>query len=380
MIYADNAATTKMSKTAIKAMLPFFDTLYGNPGSPHEAGRLAQEALWHAREEIAAVLHCSAKQIYFTSGGSESDNQALFSAASIGERLGRRHIISTAIEHPAVLRPLERLKKQGFDIELLPAHADGIVRPAELSAALRPDTALVSVMYANNEIGTIQPIREIGEICRERNVLFHTDAVQAAGQLDIDIERDCIDLLSLSAHKFHGPKGIGVLYAGKNVPLKSLILGGEQERGRRAGTENVASIAGMAAALREAHASLERTQAHLISLRDRLFSGLLRIPGSQANGSLSQRLPGNVNISIEGIEAEALLILLSERGICASSGSACASGSLEPSHVLLALGLSPALARSSLRLTLSDDNTAEEIDLIIRAVTECTGILRGTSD
>ncbi|MDO4266026.1 MAG: cysteine desulfurase family protein [Eubacteriales bacterium] len=376
MIYADNAATTKMSKAAIEAMLPFFDTLYGNPGSPHEAGRRAQEALWHAREQIAAVLHCSAKQIYFTSGGSEADNQALCSAAAIGERSGKRHIISTAIEHPAVLKPLEQLKKRGFDITLLPVHADGIVRPAELIAAIRPDTALVSVMYANNEIGTIQPVQEIGALCRERGILFHSDAVQAAGQLPVNIPRDGIDLLALSAHKFHGPKGIGVLYADVNAPLKSLILGGEQERGRRAGTENVAAIAGMAAALAEANASLDRSHKHLSILRERMLTGLLAIPGTRINGSLTKRLPGNINISFEGIEAELLLLLLSEHGICASSGSACASGSMEPSHVLLALGLSPTEARGALRLTLSGETTEDEADQIVCAVSECVSRLR----
>lgn len=379
MIYTDNAATTKMSKTAINAMLPYLDTIYGNPSSLHSAGQEAAEALLSSRKAIAEILGCNANEIYFTSGGSEADNQAIISAAFFGERKGKKHIISTAIEHHAVLHTLNKLEKQGFEITLLDAHDDGIVRTEDLVQAIRPDTALVTVMYANNEIGTIQPIREIGAICREKGIPFHTDAVQAVGHIDIDVQRDNIDMLSLSAHKFHGPKGIGVLYAKRGTVLTNLIEGGAQERGKRAGTENIPAIVSMTAALKEAAAHIEENAVRLTAMRDRLIEGLLEIPHTILNGDQSKRLPGNVNVCFEGIEGESLLLLLSEKGICASSGSACTSGSLDPSHVLLAIGRPHEIAHGSLRISLSEENTPDEIEYIVKTVPEVVGYLRGMS-
>ena len=353
-IYADNAATTKMSKAAINAMLPYFDEIYGNPSSLHSDGQRAAEALFDARERIAKCIGCSAKEITFTSGGSEADNQAIVSAARAGERKNKKHIISTAIEHHAVLHTLESLEKQGFDITLLPVSGDGFVTADQVKAAIRPDTCLVTVMYANNEIGTVQPIEEIGRVCRESGVLFHTDAVQAAGHLKIDVEKQNIDMLSLSAHKFHGPKGIGVLYSKKGIRLENIIYGGGQERGKRAGTENIPAVMGMAAALEDACAKIDENSVKISALRDRLIDGLSKIPHSVLNGSRENRLPGNVNFCFEGIEGESLLLLLDDKGISASSGSACTSGSLDPSHVLLALGRPHEIAHGSLRLSLGD--------------------------
>lgn len=378
-IYLDNAATTRVSDTALRAMLPYFREQYGNPSSLYAFGQQASEAMTCAREKIAALLHCEARELTFTSGGSEADNQAIRSAAAIGARKGKRHIVSTAFEHHAVLHTLARLRKEGFEVTLLDVHENGIILPEEVDAAIRPDTCLVTVMYANNEIGTIQPIQEIGRICRERGVLFHTDAVQAVGHLPVDVQAQNIDLLSLSAHKFHGPKGIGVLYARKGIALTPLIEGGAQERGKRAGTENVPAIAGMAAALEEACQNMEANQARISSLRDQLIRGLSQIPHSILNGDADRRLPGNVNFCFEGIEGESLLLLLDDRGICASSGSACTSGSLDPSHVLLAIGRPHEIAHGSLRLTLAEETTEQEIRYTIRAVTEVVAYLRGMS-
>lgn len=378
-IYLDNGATTKMSQTAIHAMLPYMDTIYGNPSSLHSAGQAAAEALADARQRIAACLGCSAAEITFTSGGSEADNQAILSAARLGARKGKRHIISTAFEHHAVLHTLKKLEKEGFTVTLLDVHENGIVLPEQVRDAIREDTCLVSVMYANNEIGSIQPIREIGAVCREKGVLFHTDAVQAAGHLPIHVQEQNIDMLSLSAHKFHGPKGIGVLYARKGILLTPLIEGGAQERGKRAGTENVPAIMGMAAALDEACEHLDENAAKLTGLRDKLIAGLSEIPHSILNGDAVHRLPGNVNFCFEGIEGESLLLLLDDKGICASSGSACTSGSLDPSHVLLAIGRVHDVAHGSLRLSLDESVTEAEIDYMIRAVTETVAYLRGIS-
>ena len=378
-IYLDNGATTKMSQTAIHAMLPYMDTIYGNPSSLHSAGQAAAEALADARQRIAACLGCSAAEITFTSGGSEADNQAILSAARLGARKGKRHIISTAFEHHAVLHTLKKLEKEGFTITLLDVHENGIVLPEQVRAAIREDTCLVTVMYANNEIGSIQPIREIGAVCREKGVLFHTDAVQAAGHLPIHVQEQNIDMLSLSAHKFHGPKGIGVLYARKGILLTPLIEGGAQERGKRAGTENVPAIMGMAAALDEACEHLDENAAKLTGLRDKLIAGLSEIPHSILNGDAVHRLPGNVNFCFEGIEGESLLLLLDDKGICASSGSACTSGSLDPSHVLLAIGRVHDIAHGSLRLTLSEETTAEDVAYTIQAVKEVVAYLRGMS-
>ncbi len=378
-IYADNAATTRMSKTAIQAMLPYFDTVYGNPSSLHSVGQQANEALTSARERIAAVLGCQPKEIYFTSGGSEADNQAIISAARLGQRQGKKHIISTAFEHHAVLHTLKRLEQEGFEVSLLDVHENGIVSAEEVADAIRPDTCLVTVIYANNEIGTIQPIVEIGAVCQAKGVLFHSDAVQAVGHLPIDVKTQHIDMLSLSAHKFHGPKGIGVLYARHGIRLTNLIEGGAQERGRRAGTENIPAIMGMAAALEEATANIERNARHLTALRDRLIAGLSAIPHSALNGDAERRLPGNVNFCFEGIEGESLLLLLDDRGICASSGSACTSGSLDPSHVLLAIGRPHEVAHGSLRLSLGEDASEAEIDALIEAVTEVVTYLRRMS-
>lgn len=378
-IYLDNAATTKMSKTAINAMLPYMDDVYGNPSSLHSAGQKANEALVNARERIAGLLGCEAREITFTSGGSEADNQAIVSAAKIGERSGKKHIISTAFEHHAVLHTLNKLEKQGFEITLLDVHENGIISPEQVLNAIREDTCLVTVMYANNEIGTIQPIEEIGHICKDKGVIFHTDAVQAAGHIHIDVKKQNIDMLSLSSHKFNGPKGVGALYARKGIPLTNLIEGGAQERGKRAGTENIPAIMGMAAALEEACSHIDENKEKLTALRDRLISGLSEIPHSILNGDAQRRLPGNVNFCFEGIEGESLLLLLDDKGICASSGSACTSGSLDPSHVLLAIGRVHEIAHGSLRLSLSDENTEEEIDYTVKAVKEVVEYLRKLS-
>ena len=378
-IYADNAATTKMSRTAIDAMMPFMESVWGNPSSLYSIGQEAREALEDCRARAAACIGAQPREIIFTSGGSEADNQAILSAAVSGAKKGKKHIISTAFEHHAVLHTLKKLEKQGFEITLLDVGSRGLVTPEQVAEAIRPDTCLVTVMYANNEIGTVQPVAEIGAVCRERKVLFHTDAVQAAGHLHIDVEAQNIDMLSVSAHKFHGPRGIGFLYARRGVILTSLIEGGAQERGKRAGTENLAAIAGMTAALEEAVSSIDSNAARLIPLRDRLIAGLDRIPYSELNGDAERRLPGNVNFCFEGIEGESLLLLLDDRGISASSGSACTSGSLDPSHVLLAIGRPHEVAHGSLRLTLGEDATEDEVDYIIKTVGEVVAYLRGMS-
>ena len=379
MIYADNAATTKMCPAAIQAMATCMEENYGNPSSLYAFGQQAREALEDARERIAACLGCTPREITFTSGGSEADNQAIFSAAKLGARKGKKHIISTAFEHHAVLHTLDTLKQQGFDITLLDVHKNGVVTAQQVQDAIREDTCLVTVMFANNEIGTIQPIAEIGKVCRERGVLFHTDAVQAVGHIPVNVARQNIDMLSLSAHKFHGPKGIGVLYAKRGIPLDSLIHGGAQERGKRAGTENLPAVVGMAAALEQAAANLDAYAAKLTPLRDRLIAGLDKIPYSELNGHREQRLPGTVNFCFEGIEGEALLLLLDDKGVCASSGSACTSGSLDPSHVLLAIGRPHEVAHGSLRLSLDDTITQDQVDYIIQAVTEVVRYLRSIS-
>ena len=378
-IYLDNAATTKMSKTAIDAMLPFMDKVYGNPSSLHSVGQSAAEALYDARERIAKCLGCTAREITFTSGGSEADNQAIITAAKIGSKKGKKHIISTAIEHHAVLHTLNKLKKDGFEITLLNVDQNGLIYPEQVKNAIREDTCLVSVMYANNEIGTIEPIKEIGKICREKGVLFHTDAVQAAGHFHIDVNEQNIDMLSISAHKFHGPKGIGALYSRKGIPLYTLIEGGAQEGGKRAGTENIPAITGMAAALEEATNSIDKNTEKISALRDKLIDGLSQIPHSVLNGDREKRLPSNVNFCFEGIEGESLLLLLDDKGICASSGSACTSGSLDPSHVLLAIGRVHDIAHGSLRLSLSEETTEEEIEYTIKSVKEVVEYLRKMS-
>ena len=378
-VYADNAATTQMSRAAIDAMLPYMETIYGNPSSLHSVGQQAAEALQNARERIAACLNAAPREIYFTSGGSEADNQAILSAARLGARKGKKHIISTAFEHHAVLHTLKKLEKEGFEIELLPVGAIGTITAQQVKSALRADTCLVTVMYANNEIGSILPIAEIGEVCREAGVLFHTDAVQAAGHVPIDVQAQHIDMLSLSAHKFHGPKGIGVLYARQGVPLTSLIEGGAQERGKRAGTENLPAIMGMAAALEDACAHIDENARKVSALRDRLIAGLSKIAHSALNGDPVNRLPGNVSFCFEGIEGESLLLLLDAKGICASSGSACTSGSLDPSHVLLAIGRPHEVAHGSLRLSLCEWNTDEDVDRILAAVPEVVAYLREMS-
>lgn len=379
MIYADNAATTKISDNAAAEMLDSMRNVYGNPSSLYELGQDAKMSLEDARNRIAAAIGAEAREITFTSGGSESDNQAIFSAAKLGEKKGKKHIISTAFEHHAVLHTLEKLKKQGFEIELLDVHKNGVVTAEQVRAAIRPETCLVSVMFANNEIGTIQPIKEIGAVCRENGVLFHTDAVQAAGHLPINVKEQNIDLLSLSAHKFHGPRGVGVLFARKGVVLDTLINGGAQERGKRAGTENLPAIRGMAVALEEACAKMDVNAERLSALRDRLIAGLNQIPYSELNGDEKLRLPSNVNFCFEGIEGESLLLLLDDKGICASSGSACTSGSLDPSHVLLAIGRPHEVAHGSLRLTLGEDATEQDVDYIIKSVTDVVTYLRGMS-
>ena len=378
-IYADNAATTKCSRRAIDAMLPCFDQVYGNPSSLHSVGQRAAEVLTDARARIAACLGALPSEIYFTSGGSEADNQAILSAAAAGVKKGKRHILSTAFEHHAVLRTLEKLKNQGFDVELLDVHSYGNITPEEVANAIREDTCLVTIMYANNEIGSVLPIAEIGKICREKKIPFHTDAVQAAGHLPIDVAAQNIDLLSLSAHKFHGPKGIGVLYAKKGFPLLPLIEGGAQERGTRAGTENLPAIAGMTVALEDACAHMQENAEKMTFLRDKLIRGLSGIPHAALNGDPVHRLPGNVNFCFEGIEGESLLLLLDSKGICASSGSACTSGSLDPSHVLLAIGRPHEIAHGSLRLSLSEENTEEEIDFMLKVIPEIVTYLRNMS-
>ena len=378
-IYADNAATTKMSRTAIDAMLPYMETYYGNPSSLHTVGQQAAEALMTARQTVAACLGCQPREITFTSGGSEADNQALVSAARIGERKGRKHIISTAFEHHAILHTLKKLEKEGFDVQLLDVGPTGTVTAQQVADAIREDTCLVTIMYANNEIGSILPIPEIGAVCREKGVLFHTDAVQAAGHLHIDVKAQDIDMLSLSAHKFHGPKGVGVLYARQGIPLTNIIEGGAQERGKRAGTENIPGIVSMAAALQEACAHIDENAAKVSALRDKLMAGLSQIPHSALNGDPVHRLPGNVNFCFEGIEGESLLLLLDAKGICASSGSACTSGSLDPSHVLLAIGRPHEVAHGSLRLSLCEWNTEEEVDYMLQVIPEVVAYLRGMS-
>lgn len=379
MIYADNAATTPMSEAAINAMTVCMRDTWGNPSSLYELGQRARETMEDARARVAACIGARPREIVFTSGGSEADNQALRSAAKIGAQRGKKHILSTAFEHHAVLHTLKKLEAEGFEVELLPVGPMGMVTAEQVARAIREDTAMVTVMYANNEIGSVLPIAEIGEICRERSVLFHTDAVQAAGHLPIDVKAQRIDLLSLSAHKFHGPKGIGALYVRQGLPLISLIEGGAQERGKRAGTENVPAIAGMAAALEASCAQMEENARHVSALRDRLIAGLSRIPHAALNGDPVNRLPGNVSFCFEGIEGESLLLLLDDRGICASSGSACTSGSLDPSHVLLSIGRPHEVAHGSLRLSLSEENTEADVDAILRAVPEIVAGLRNMS-
>ena len=378
-IYVDNAATTKTSRTAIEAMLPYMDKIYGNPSSLHSVGQAAADALRKAREGAAEVLGCEPNEITFTSGGSEADNQALVSAAAIGARKGKKHIISTAFEHHAILHTLKKLEKEGFEVTLLDVHENGMVSAQQVADAIREDTCLVSVMYANNEIGSIQPIAEIGAVCKEKGVIFHTDAVQAVGHVHINVKEENIDMLSLSAHKFHGPKGVGLLYARKGVRLTNIIEGGAQERGKRAGTENIPGIVGMVAALTEANANIDANAEKVSALRDRLIEGLEKIPHSALNGDRTKRLPGNVSFCFEGIEGESLLLLLDAKGICASSGSACTSGSLDPSHVLLAIGRPHEVAHGSLRLTLSEENTQEEVDYIIEETTKVVKYLRDLS-
>lgn len=375
-IYADNAATTKMSDVAVRAMLPYLQEIYANASSVHLLGQRSAAALFSARQQVAQVLNCAPKEVFFTSGGSEADNQALISAAALGKKQGKCHIVSTAMEHHAILHTLEALEAQGFTVTLLRPQADGIVTATQVAEAITDTTCLISVMYANNETGAIQPIREIGALCRKRGVLFHTDAVQAAGHLTINVQRDNIDMLSLSAHKFHGPKGIGLLFAKSNIQLTSLIRGGGQERGKRAGTENLPSIIGLATALKDAHEHMQQNTAYITGLRDALRNGLDKIDGAGFNGSREHCLPGTVNYSFQGVNGETLLSLLSNEGICCSSGSACSAGSLEPSHVLLALGLSHETAKSALRFSLCEYNTMDEIQTIITKVTEAVNRLR----
>lgn len=379
-IYADNAATTKISQTAMKAMISAMENSYGNPSSIHQIGMAANDALQTAREQIARCLGCMPKEIFFTSGGTESDNQAIVSAAMLGAKQNKRHIISTAFEHHAVLHTLRRLKEQGFEIQLLDVEAEGNITAAQVEEAIRPDTCLVTVMFANNEIGSVLPIAEIGEACRAHGVLFHTDAVQAAGHIPVNVKKQNIDMLSLSAHKFHGPRGIGALYVKRGIELTSLMEGGGQERGKRPGTENLPAIMGMAAALKEECTLMEQNEAKVTAMRDCLIQGLSQIPYSILNGSREKRLPGNVNFCFEGVSGESLLLLLDSRGICASSGSACASGALDPSHVLLSLGLAPEIAQGSLRISLDISNTEEEIDYMLEVIPQVVKQLRGMSD
>ncbi|WP_295307972.1 cysteine desulfurase family protein [Blautia sp.] len=379
-IYADNAATTKISQTAMNAMISAMENTYGNPSSLHQIGMEANDALQTAREQIARCLGCTPKEIFFTSGGTESDNQAIVSAAMLGARQNKRHIISTAFEHHAVLHTLRKLKDQGFEVQLLDVAAEGTITAAQVEEAIRPDTCLVTVMFANNEIGSILPIAEIGEVCRAHGVLFHTDAVQAAGHIPVNVKKQNIDMLSLSAHKFHGPRGIGALYVKRGIELTSLMEGGGQERGKRPGTENLPAIMGMAAALKEECALMEKNAVKVTAMRDRLIQGLFQIPYSILNGPRDKRLPGNVNFCFEGVSGESLLLLLDSKGICASSGSACASGALDPSHVLLALGLTPGIAQGSLRISLDSSNTEEEIDYMLEVISQVVDHLRGISD
>ena len=378
-IYADNAATTKMSRTAIDTMVKYMEETYGNPSSLYMIGQEAKEALEEARGTVAEVINAEPREIIFTSGGSEADNQAIVSAAAIGAKKGKKHIISSAFEHHAVLHTLAKMEKEGFEVTLLDVHEDGLVRPEEVEAAIRDDTCLVTIMAANNEIGTIQPIREIGRICREHGVIFHTDAVQAIGHIKIDVKEDNIDMLSASAHKFHGPKGTGFLYVKKGITLTNIIEGGAQERGKRAGTENVPGIMAMAAALKEAAENMDSAASHVRRMRDRLIAGLKEIPHSAINGDEEKRLPSNVNFCFEGIEGESLLLLLDQKGISASSGSACTSGSLDPSHVLLAIGRVHDVAHGSLRLSLGEDTTEEEVDYLVKSVAEVVKYLRSFS-
>ncbi len=378
-IYVDNAATTAMSDKAVEALTPYLKGVYGNPSSLHTVGQVAKEALEDARARFAKCINAEAKEIYFTSGGSEADNQCIRSAALNGLKKGKKHIISTAFEHHAVLHTLKKLEKEGFEVTYLDVHADGLVTAEQVAEAIRPDTALVTIMYANNEIGTIQPIQEIGEVCKTAGVVFHTDAVQAAGHILVDVKADNIDMLSVSAHKFHGPKGVGAIYCRKGILLNTFIEGGAQERGRRAGTENIGGVVSMTVALEEAVKNMAGNAVKLKKMRDRLIDGLLKIPHSRLNGDRKMRLPANVNMCFEGIEGEGLLLLLDAKGICASSGSACTSGSLDPSHVLLAIGLPHEVAHGSLRISLSEDNTDEDVDAILKAVPEVVGYLRNMS-
>lgn len=379
MIYADNAATTKMSRAAIDAMVNCMENIWGNPSSLYEFGQKAKEAITSAREKIAACINAEPNEIYFTSGGSESDNQAIISAAKVGAKKNKRHIISTAFEHHAVLHTLKKLEAEGFEIELLDVHENGVITPAQVENAIRKDTCLVTIMFANNEIGTIQPIAEIGAICRAKKVPFHTDAVQAAGHINIDVQKLNVDALSISAHKFHGAKGVGVLYARKNFQLTNIIEGGAQEKGKRAGTENVPAIVAMAAALEDACKNLDANNKKVLALREKLIDGLNKIPYSILNGDRKKRLPGNVNFCFEGIEGESLLLLLDDKNICASSGSACTSGSLDPSHVLLAIGRVHEVAHGSLRLSIDENNTEDDVEKIISAVAEVVEYLRNMS-
>ena len=379
MIYADNAATTRMSEAAINTMTELMKEGWGNPSSLYVHGQKAKEILEKAREEIAEIISAAPREIYFTSGGSEADNQAILSAAALGRKNGKMHIVSSAFEHHAVLHTLSKLEKEGFEITLLNVHEDGLIVPEEAAEAIRDDTCLVTIMYANNEIGTIQPIRKIGAVCREKGVLFHVDAVQAVGHIPVNVAEDNIDMLSASAHKFHGPKGVGFLYAKKGIRLSNLIEGGAQERGKRAGTENVPGIASMATALKEVVSKMQENTEHQTVMRDRLITGLQRIPHCALNGDAVRRLPGNVNFCFEGIEGESLLLLLDDRGICASSGSACTSGSLDPSHVLLAIGRVHDVAHGSLRLSIGEEISEKEVDYMIQSVTEVVGYLRGFS-
>ena len=378
-VYADNAATTCTSQAALDAMMPYLTKQYGNPSSLYGFGQAAKEAIENARKTVAACIGAQPREIYFTSGGSEADNQAILSAAKVGARKGKRHLISTAFEHHAVLHTLKKLEKEGCEVTLLPVHEDGVVRMEDLEAAVRDDTALVTVMFANNEIGTVQPITEIGAFCRERNIPFHTDAVQAAGHMPINVEAMNIDMLSLSGHKFHAPKGVGVLYAKKNMLLSSLIEGGGQERGKRAGTENVAGIVALAAALKESCDAMEENTAKILPMRDKLITELSKIPHSRLNGSMDHHVPGTVNICFEGMEGDSLLLMLDQKGICASSGSACNAGSIDPSHVLLAIGVPYEIAHGSLRLSIGEYNTMEEIDYIVRIVPQVVEELRRKS-
>lgn len=378
-VYADNAATTEMSRLAKDVMISYMENVYGNPSSLHSTGQKAAEELAKARKQVADCIGCDPVEIYFTSGGSEADNQALVSAAAIGKRKGRKHIISTAFEHHAVLHTLDRLEKEGFEIELLPVGEKGTVTAKQVADAIRPDTCLVTIMYANNEIGSVLPIAEIGEVCRAKDVLFHTDAVQAAGHLHINVKEQNIDMLSLSAHKFHGPKGVGVLYAKRGIFLTNIIEGGAQERGKRAGTENIPGIMAMAAALEDSCSRIDENYALVSNLRNRLIEGLLKIPHCALNGDPDNRLPGNINFCFEGIEGESLLLLLDAKGICASSGSACTSGSLDPSHVLLAIGRPHEVAHGSLRLSICENNTEEEIEYMLEEIPKVVEYLRGMS-